>query len=193
MTPGTRHKSILVLLVVVVMLLGGCASKPTSSRIGISDYQDMAAVMSESLRQSDALAERSPESEPWVISFTKVTNLSSEIMTQGEQWGIIAMVRSAQPIKELWDTKRIVFVIPAQYAIDQRDTIDAERADKGFGTERAVTHTITATFRSVTRAQVDKRVDLYACQFEMIDLRDGTPTWIDEFTFQRDARGDVRD
>jgi len=181
------------MVLILVGLSLGCKSAPKTSRIAIEDYQAMAAEMSQSLRHSDAIEERSAASEPMVISFDKVRNLSSEIMPQGEQWGIIAMVRSAQPIKQLWDDKRIVFVIPAQYAIDQRDTIDAERADKGFGTERAVTHTITATFRSVTRAQVDRRVDVYACQFEMIDLRSGTTVWIDEFNFQREAMGDVRD
>lgn len=180
-------------LLLMGLLMVGCRSTPGTSRIAIDDYQAMAAEMSESLRHSDAINERSPASEPWVISFDKVRNLSTEIMPQGEQWGIVAMIRSAQPIRELWDQKRIVFVIPAQYAIDQRDTIDAERADKGFGTERAVTHTITATFRSVMRAQVDRRVDVYSCQFEMIDLRTGTTVWIDEFNFQREAKGDVRD
>lgn len=183
---------LLVLLLVGPMLVG-CKTAPTTSRIAVEDYQAMAAEMSESLRHSDAIEGRSSASAPMVISFEKVRNLSSEIMPSGEQWAVVAMVRSAQPIRRLWDDKRIVFVIPARHTIDQRDTIDAERADKGFGTERAVTHTITATFRSVTRAQSDRRVDVYACQFEMIDIQSGATVWIDEFNFQRTAHGDVRD
>lgn len=153
----------------------------------------MAAAMSQSLRHSDAFTQRDPQSEPWVVSFEKVQNLSTEIMTRGEQWGIIAMIRGAQPINSLWDQSRVVFVIPAQYAIDQRGTLDSERADKGFGSERGVTHTITATFRSVTRADAKGRTDLYSAQFQMLDLKTGEPVWLDEFEFKRTASGSIRD
>jgi len=182
-----------LVLLLMVMWVGGCATPRENSRIAIEDYQEMAAEMAASLRQSDAFAERTPESEPWIVSFNRVQNLSSEIMTQGEQWGIIAMVRGAQPINSLWDRGRVAFVIPAQYAIEQRGTIDAERADKGFGSERQVTHTITATFRSVTRATAEGRTDMYGCEFQMIDLRTGEPVWLDTFEFRRQARGSIRD
>jgi hypothetical protein len=86
-------------------------------------------------------------------------------------------------------------VIPAQYAIDQRGTLDAERADKGFGSERGVTHTITSTFRSVTRIGEDGngRTDVYACEFQMLDLNTNEPVWLDTFEFKRSATGSVRD
>jgi hypothetical protein len=182
----------LVLLLVVSV---GCQSTPRSSRIAIADYEAMADKMAQSLRQSDAFAERTPTSEPWVVSFDKVLNLSSEIMPRGEQWGVVAMVRGAQPINSLWEDKRVAFVIPAQHAIDQRGTLDAERADKGFGSERGVTHTITATFRSITRAAPDgeSRSDLYACEFQMIDLNTNEPVWLDTFEFKRRAQGNIRD
>lgn len=172
----------------------GCKS-PQTSRIAVEDYQEMTAEMAQSLRQSDAFARRSPQSEPWIVSFDKVLNLSSEIMPRGEQWGVVAMIRGAQPINALWDDKRVAFVIPAQYAIDQRGTLNAERADKGFGTERGVTHTITATFRSVTRVPEDGsgRTDVYACEFQMLDLNTNEPVWIDTFEFKRTAAGSVRD
>lgn len=183
-----------MVLLVWVAWLAGCKS-PQTSRIQVDDYIQMTSAMAQSLRQSDAFAARSAASEPWIVSFDKVLNLSSEIMTQGEQWGVVAMVRSAQPINSLWDDKRVAFVIPAQYAIDQRGTLDAERADKGFGTERRVTHTITATFRSVTRIGEDGkgRTDVYACEFQMLDLNTNEPVWIDTFEFKRVAKGSVRD
>lgn len=181
-------------IVLVLMMSLGCKTQQTS-RIAVEDYLEMSAAMAQSLRQSDAFAERSPASEPWIVSFDKVLNLSSEIMTQGEQWGVVAMVRGAQPINSLWDDKRVAFVIPAQYAIDRRGTLDAERADKGFGTERGVTHAITATFRSVTRIGDDGngRTDVYACEFQMLDLNTNVPVWLDTFEFKRTAQGSVRD
>lgn len=181
-------------LAILMLCVLGCQAPPdNTSRITVEDYQAISAAMSQSLRQSEAFAVRSAESEPWIVSFDKVLNLSSEIMTRGERWGVIAGVRSGQPINSLWDDKRVAFVIPAQYAINQRGTIDAERADKGFGSERRVTHTITATFRSVTRAVNDGRTDLYGCEFKMIDLRSGEPVWVDTFEFKRTASGSVRD
>ncbi|MBX2851204.1 MAG: hypothetical protein KTR15_05610 [Phycisphaeraceae bacterium] len=183
-------------LAIVLFLLSalGCQT-PQTSRIAVDDYVEMTAAMAQSLRQSDAFTRRSPASEPWVVSFDKVLNLSSEIMTQGEQWGVVAMVRGAQPINSLWNDKRVAFVIPAQYAIDQRGTLDAERADKGFGSERGVTHTVTSTFRSVTRVGEggNGRTDVYACEFQMLDLNTNEPVWLDTFEFKRTATGSVRD
>ena len=181
---------------ILLMLMASLGCKtPQTSRIAVGDYLEMTAAMARSLRQSEAFARRSPESEPWIVSFDKVLNLSSEIMTRGEQWGVVAMVRGAQPINSLWDDKRVAFVIPAQYAIDQRGTLDAERADKGFGSGRSVTHTITATFRSVTRVPDDGsgRTDVYACEFQMLDLNTNEPVWLDTFEFKRTATGSVRD
>lgn len=176
-----------------LLLFTGCASQPQSSRIAIVDYQVMAEQMAQSLRESDAFAQRTPMSQPWVVSFTKVMNLSSEVMTQGEQWGVVAKVRSAQPITQLWNEQRVMFVIPAQRTIDARENMDTEMVDQRFGSQRAVTHTITATFRSVTRADGMTRSDLYACTFEMIDLATGQSVWLDEFEFKRTASGSIWD
>ena len=182
--------------VLALLLFGALGCTPQrSSRIQVDDYLEMSDAMAQSLRQSDAFAQRSADSTPWVVSFDKVLNLSSEIMPQGEQWYVVASIRAAQPINSLWNDKRVAFVIPAQYAIDQRGTLDAERADKGFGTERGVTHTITSTFRSVTRVGEDGkgRTDVYACEFQMLDLNTNVPVWIDTFEFKRTATGSVRD
>lgn len=181
-------------LVLLLLVSLGCKTQQTS-RIAVEDYLEMSAAMAQSLRQSDAFAQRSADSEAWVVSFDKVLNLSSEIMPQGEQWYVVASIRAAQPINSLWNDKRVAFVIPAQYAIDQRGTLNAERADKGFGTERGVTHTITSTFRSVTRIGEDGngRTDVYACEFQMLDLNANESVWIDVFEFKRTATGSVRD
>ena len=153
----------------------------------------MAAQMAASLRESEVIAQRTPGSEPWVVSFDRVRNLSSEVMPSGEQWWVVANVRGAQPMLDLWEEKRIQFVLPAEHARRMKPRLDAEGVDAAFGSERAVTHTITATFRSITRADAMQRTDLYGCEFRLLDLRDGTDVWNDWFEFKRVARGHVWD
>lgn len=181
-----------VMLMLITMI--GC-STPQSSRITIEDYDEIGARMAQSLRHSDAFANRSADSEPMIIAFDKVLNLSSEIMTRSERWGLMAGLQASQPIQTLWYNQRVVFVIPAQYAVDRRGTIDAERLDKGFGSERGVTHIVTATFRSIERVGDggDGRTDSYRCDFTMIDLKTNAPVWNDSFTFKRTAKGSIRD
>lgn len=153
----------------------------------------MAASMALSLRASEVIAARTPASEPWVVSFDRVRNLSSEVMPSGEQWWVVANVRGAQPMRELWDEKRIQFVTPGEHARALKPRLDAEGVDTDFGSGREVTHTITATFRSVTRADAMDRTDLYGCEFRMLDLRTGEDVWNDWFEFKRQAHGHVWD
>lgn len=174
-------------------MLTGCASAPQSSRIAVEDYEAMAAAMAASLRASGAIAQRTPGSETWVVSFDRVRNLSSEVMPSGEQWWVVANVRGAQPMRALWDDKRIQFVTPGEHARALKPRLDAEGVDTDFGGDRAVTHTITATFRSVTRADAMDRTDLYGCEFRMLDLRTGEDVWNDWFEFKRQAHGHVWD
>lgn len=167
-----------------------CAGPPRTTRIAVEDYQAMAVQMAESLAQSDALAERNAESEPWVVSVTKLTNLTSDVMSESEQWSIIEQIRTSLAMSGLWDRKHVKLVLPPERRAAVRaaaglpDTLD---------NQPAVTHTMTATFRSATRADLNDRTELYFAEFEMIDLRDGRPTWTDTFEYKRVARGNLRD
>lgn len=175
--------------------LAGCASGPAgqSTRLSIDDFEAMTQAMAQSLISSDALAGRGPDSKPWVVSIDKVLNLSDDVMTVNEQWSIMAQVRGAAPIRAFWDEKAVRFVLPPERVAELRDSPDATDFADGFGAERRVTHTMTATFRSVTRAQAKKRSDLYYCQFDLLDLATGEPVWSDRFEFKRQARGHVWD
>lgn len=191
-------------LVVVTM---GCASGPVgqSTRLNIDDFDAMTEAMAQSLLSSDALAGRGADSEPWVVSIDKVLNLSDDVMTVNEQWSIMMQVRGAVPIRALWDEKALRFVLPAERVVEMRGSTNTppdtspdmspDTADfaEGFGNQRRVTHTMTATFRSVTRAQAKTRSDLYYCQFDLVDLTTGEPVWSDRFEFKRQARGHMWD
>jgi hypothetical protein len=159
----------------------------------IDDIEAMTAEMAQSLLASEALAARGPASEPWVVSIDKVLNLSDEVMTVNEQWSIMAQVRGAAPILALADEKAVRFVIPPERAAALRDSGDATDFETGFGSERRVTHTMTATFRSVTRAQSERRTDLYYCEFDLLAFATNEPVWSGRFEFKRQAKGHVWD
>jgi Peptidoglycan-synthase activator LpoB len=182
-------------VMIMALVLTGCAAGTVgqSTRLNIDDFEAMTQAMAQSLLASETLAGRGPDSEPWVVSIDKVLNLSDDVMTTDEQWSIMAQVRGAASIRALWDEKAVRFVLPPERVVELRENPDATDFADGFGAERRVTHTMTATFRSVTRAQAKTRSDLYYCQFDMIDLTTGEPVWSDRFEFKRQAKGHVWD
>ena len=185
----------LCVLVCFMCFIHACESKPVgeSTRLSIEDIDVMAEQMAQSLLSSDALASRGADSEPWTVSIDKVLNLSDEVMTESEQWSIMARVRGATSIQALWDSKAVRYVIPPERVVALRQNEDAVEFHQDFGNDRHVTHTMTATFRSITRAQAKQRSDLYYCQFDLVDLATGETIWSDRFEFKRQARGHVWD
>lgn len=183
------------LLLFVVTAFVGCTPKPVgeTTRLNLGDIDAMTEAMAQSLLTSDALRHRNAQSPPWIVSMDKVLNLSDDVMTPNEQWSIMAQVRGSTPIATLWDTKAVRFVIPPERVAELRTSPHGQDFAEGFATERHVTHTLTATFRSVTRAQAKTRSDLYYCEFDLLDLNTGEPAWSDKFEFKRQAKGHVWD
>ncbi len=185
-------------LFLVVLLLAGCASAPVSrsTRMTVEDLEEMSAQMSQSLAASDAFRTRTATSEPWVISIDKAMNLSSDIMTESERWYVIQKLRSTLPIRALGQQRNVTFVIP-------KERLDAMRAnpkldvsgDPNFGAQRKPTHQMTATFRSLTRANQEGtgRTESYYCEFEIMEFATGVPVWNDKFEYKRGATGHIWD
>lgn len=182
-----------VCLSVLLIVCAGCASRGESTRLTASDLTHMATAMAQSLARSEALANRGPDSEPWYITVNKVQNLSSDVMNESEQWMVIAKLRAELPLLALREQKNITFVLPAERVAKLRNHPDYVEYDERFGAERQVTHEMTATFRSLTRAQAKERTEVYYAEFEMLDLRTATPVWSDRFEFKRSAKGHVWD
>lgn len=182
-----------LLMAGAAVFAAGCAKTPRTTRVTVSDMEAMGAAMATSLAQSEALAERGPDAEPWVVSIHKVENLSDDVMTQSEQWAIIARLRGTLPIQALREQKNVRFVIPAEQTMRLRGEGGFGDAADAFGAQRRPTHLMTATFRSVTRAQAERRTDLYYMEFVILDIADGTTAWTDRFEFKREAKGHVWD
>ena len=180
-----------ILGMMAVPLFLAASGSPQTTRMTIDDFDAMTAAMAGSLLSSEALAARTADSDPWIVSIQKVMNLSNDVMPQREQWSIMAQIRGASSIETLWHEKNVRFVLPAERVMAMRGS--AAEFDDGFGKQREPTHAMTATFRSITRAQERDRTDVYYTEFEIIDLRTGVPVWQDRFEFKRAARGHLWD
>ncbi len=180
-------------LLLAFVFLVGCASTPQSSRITTDDLQTMASEMAESLRASDFLAQRNASSPPVYVSIDKVLNLSSDVLPEAERWRVMHDLRGRFPITSLWTEKQVRFVLPPERVQQYRLSTSGEDYD-ALGSDRRVTHTITATFYSSTRtAAGESRTDSYYCGFQMIDLATGLIVWDDRFEYKRRAIGRVLD
>jgi len=179
----------------VVWVLGGvgCAAPQRTTRMTADDLDAMSHALAASLRASDAFTGRNPDSPRWVISISKVQNLSSDVMTDAEQWSVMARLRGSLPIQALWDQKNVRFVIPADRseALEASGELDPVRGR--LGGQRRPTHQMTAIFRSITRADAGSRSDLYYCEFSLVDLATGEPVWSDRFEYKRAATGHALD
>ena len=179
----------LSILCVVTMLVVGCAAPARSTRFAASDFEQIAQAIAHDLYASDAIARRTPDSPRWVVSFDKVTNLTSDVITAAEQGSIMARIVGAAPITELNQRKNMAFVIPPQRTLALRQQGMDDEADLAYGSQRGVNHTLTATFRSLTRAGEKERTEVYLCSFALLDLQTHRLVWSGQYELKRSAIG----
>lgn len=185
-----RTAGLWVIAAACAMALPGCAAPVKTTAITVDDIQEVAVEMAGKLRGSDFLKERGPGSPRMVIAIQRVENLTMDIIPEADRWYLMDRVRSSFSLMELSKEKNIAFVIPAEKlrAAREKGTLEAD-----FATERAPTHEMTATFRSVTRAAGLNRTDLYLCEYRITDLASGELDWSDAFEFKRAALGRAYD
>ena len=106
--------SLLLVPIIAALALPGCAAPQHSTRMTVDDIARMSEQMAESLANSKALRDRTPQSPRWIITLQKVENLSSDLLTEGERWAVMAKLQSSLPIRALWDQRNIRLVIPAE-------------------------------------------------------------------------------
>jgi hypothetical protein len=186
----------IAITITLSLMLLACASTSGggTTRMTAEDLTEMSEAMAQSLAQSDALRDRTPQSEPWVISIDRALNLSTDVITESERWYVIQRLRSTLPIRAMSQQKNITFVIPKERldAIRNNPKLDISD-DRNFGSDRVPTHQMTATFRGGVRADALYRSDYYYCEFEIINLATGVPAWADKFEYKRAASGHIWD
>lgn len=183
-------------MLTVICLSAGCQSSAhtdRSTRLTAGDLEAMSVQMANSLGRSPALAGRNPQSKPWAITINQVRNLTSDLISESERWAVVAKLRGQLPLQTFADQKNIRFVLPPDRVAKLRGDSSGMEFDESFGADRRVTHEMSATFRSITRAHAKERTESYYCEFDLIDLQTGEPVWSDRFEFKRSAHGLIWD
>lgn len=186
-------RSTAVGLLACVLLASGCASPPRTSRLTVGDLREVSRSMARSLARSEAIADRTPDSEPWFVSIDKVRNLSSDVIPVAEQWAAMAMLRSSLPMRELGRDKRVAFVIPPEKVRSLEAELPGEPVTDALRKGRRATHTLAATFRSITRGDRERQSDFYYLEFALFRLGQPQPVWSDRFELKREAVGQLYD
>ena len=190
------HAAVMAPFMVIIAAAGlsGCQSTAArSTRMTVDDLNAMAGAMAQSLAASDALRDRTAASPPWVISVDKVLNLSNDVMTEAEQWFVIAKLRGSLPLQAMAKQRNIRFVIPAQQVRKMRRDPNLDTHGITFGAQRKPTHQMNATFHSANRGDATNQTEWYYCEFQIIDLATAIPVWADKFEYKRGAVGHVWD
>ena len=173
-------------VLLAAVMLSGCAGAPKSTQMTSGDLDETTSVMAQKLAGSRFLADRTPESPRMVIAISKVENLSSDMIPEGEQWLLMERVKGSLPIVELGKQRNIAFVIPAEHlkAAKAKGTLPEE-----YAANRKPTHEMAATFLSGTRVSGKDRTDAYFVEYRITDLTSGTLDWNETFEFKRAAAG----
>ncbi len=171
----------------LIVGLAGCAgSGGGSSRLDNEDFIEFAASAGESLRASQQVRERNEGSEAWFVALTDPVNLSSDVISEGERWSIMERLKDSMPLASLRAERNISFVIPREVA-DRLEGIESDW-QLAMG-DRAPSHTLEATIRSVTRRAHEQRADLYSFQMSIVDVSSGEVVWSDDLLLKRAAVG----
>jgi hypothetical protein len=170
------------------MFLGltGCAAPARSTRLETLDFESIVVEIAASLRASDFLSDRTPSSPEVLLTVQKPTNLTSDLLTEGEKWYLIDRVTHSFHIRDLARERRIRFIIPAERLENLKELIPDDRE---IGSERAPTHVMTAVLRNVTRAAGADRTDLYAAHYTITSIKTGETEWTGEYLLKRAAQG----
>lgn len=157
-----------------------------STSITSADLTEITTEITEQLKASSFLANRTPQSPPLTITLRKVVNYTSDVLRDNDRWYLMYRVLDSFSIQELSRERNIRIVIPVERLDELKVNVpEAERA----ASLRAPTHVMEAIFRSVTASTGGARTDAYYCQYRISDLSTGEVIWTGSFDFKRAAVG----
>lgn len=171
-------------------LLVGCARggpAPATSFLRSVDLVDMTDRMGESLSASPAVAARAATDAPWIVSLSRLSNFTNQIIAEGEKWLYLVRLRSQLAQTDLSQERAIAWIIPADKwrLVHQEPGLPPEP----YGVRADPTHVLTAEFHALTHTGAAGRSDAYLCAYHLLDLSDGRLVWEDAWEVKRTIHG----
>jgi len=175
----------IVLGLAFILLLGvGCAGTRQSTRLTLDDQEHVRSEIESQLRQSDLLADRTSTSPRMIISVRRFVNLSSDLLSDAEEWRLLERVWPEGVRRE----KNIVLTMSGKEA---RALAARDDAEVGTNAARVPTHTMDAVLRSTRRTSGTDRTEWYTFEYTVSELSSGVRQWIGSIDFKRTASGKV--
>lgn len=182
--------SIRVIVLLALASQWGCVTPPRSTRLTTEDFNHTVTEITQQLLASDLISKRTAESPKMVVVIDKVRNLTSDVISPGEQWMLMARVRSGLTVDAMRQ-KNITF----QLAPERHDLIRRKGYEGDLGPARPATHRMAAVFRSSTRVGsddqklVDARTDYYFLEYTIESIQQRETLWTGVVEFKRQAAG----
>ena len=178
-----------LMLALAAACIVGCGGPPKARTTFLRsvDLVDMTDQMAQSFAADDVIGDRTPNSDPWVISVYRVVNHTNQIMRESERWAYIARLRARLAQSELSEERSLIWIIPPE-----RWSIVAEElgiSEEPYGLRMKPTHQLTAEFFALTNTSGLGRSDAYLCSYQLLDLDTGRIVWEDRWEVKRAVEG----
>lgn len=180
----------------LLLLLTGCGGAPkiNTTFLNSVDLVDMTDRMAESFSHTSAVAQRTPQSDPWVISMYRVQNHTNQIIPDREKWLYLARVRALLAQSNMSRQRSIIWIIPPE-----RWPMVAKElgvSTEPYGLRMNPTHLLTAEFYALTNTSGKGRSDAYFCDYQLVDISGGASgamVWEDKWEVKRAIAGKTYD
>ena len=175
---------LLLILGFILAVPVGCAA-PQTSRSTAGDFEAMAGAIAASLRAARPIATRGPGTPEAIVAIGRLTNLSSDIVTESEKRSIMNRIVNSQPLLQLARARNLRFI----GEVERTATGDSVRD----GGRLIPDYQLRGELRTLVRAVADGRSDTYLASFDLLRLPAGEVVWTDRFEYKRAARGEIWD
>lgn len=193
-----RGGALTALWAVAALGAGACSAggggSAASTRHTATDLRVAADEVVEALVSGAFLAGRDAASEPAVLMPGRVENRSSDRISRADQWAILSRVLFSEGVLETLRSKNVSVVRP-DFAAWNLGVSEGGFAGGAGVDEVGVTHTMRATLSSIARAAsasggpADDRKDVFAVDYELVELSSRRVVWTARGEFARAARG----
>jgi hypothetical protein len=183
---------------VLLAVLSGCGSAPKAQTTFLNsvDLVDMTDRMAESFAHTPAIANRTPQSPPMVISMYRVQNHTNQIIPDREKWLYLARLRASLAQSSISKERNLVWIIPPERwpMVARELNVSAEP----YGLRMNPTDLLTAEFYALTNTSGKGRSDAYFCSYQLLELTDaqassGRIIWEDKWEVKRAITGKTYD